>query len=239
MANKTNTEMTVSKIREVAGFNPAEKMINIISLQGEPQKYLEVKWRIEWFLRYCDEYAIDGCIREEKYAYIEAANTFVATSEILMDGKVVATATASKPYIPGTGSPTILQEIFTAATGRALKNLGFGNTSCGVEEAEDIPCDAGIPTIDMRENPLFANILPKEPASSATPTKETEKANNAKPLTLEEAKAVVLEIGSHKGKSMGELFATKPEMIEFYANKFENAKYDIYKRAAQVILGDK
>lgn len=59
-------------------------------------------------------------------------------------------------------------------------------------------------------------------------------------MTLEEAKAVVLEIGSMKGKSFGEVMALKPSMVEFYAGeKFDEKKkpdYRKYKKAAQLLL---
>lgn len=56
-------------------------------------------------------------------------------------------------------------------------------------------------------------------------------------MTLEEARAVVLEIGSMKGKTFGEMMAIKPSYVEFYAgDKFNNPEYPHYKKAAQILL---
>lgn len=56
-------------------------------------------------------------------------------------------------------------------------------------------------------------------------------------MSLDEAKAVVLPIGEHKGRSMGEVLTIKPELIDFYASqKFNSNKYPYLKEAAQVIL---
>lgn len=66
-------------------------------------------------------------------------------------------------------------------------------------------------------------------------------AQNANPeggrMSLDEAKAVILPIGEHKGHSMGEVLAIKPGLIDFYASqKFNSSKYPYLKEAAQVIL---
>ena len=56
-------------------------------------------------------------------------------------------------------------------------------------------------------------------------------------MSLDEAKAVILPIGEHKGHSMGEVLAIKPGLIDFYASqKFNSSKYPYLKEAAQVIL---
>lgn len=56
-------------------------------------------------------------------------------------------------------------------------------------------------------------------------------------MSLDEAKAVILPIGEHKGHTMGEVLAIKPGLIDFYASqKFNSGKYPYLKEAAQVIL---
>lgn len=62
-------------------------------------------------------------------------------------------------------------------------------------------------------------------------------------MTLEEARSVVLEIGSMKGKTFGEVMALKPSMVEFYAgekfNSEKNSQHRKYKKAAQLLLATK
>lgn len=71
--------------------------------------------------------------------------------------------------------------------------------------------------------------------------KAEQSAQNANPeggrMSLDEAKAVILPIGEHKGHTMGEVLAIKPGLIDFYASqKFNSGKYPYLKEAAQVIL---
>lgn len=71
--------------------------------------------------------------------------------------------------------------------------------------------------------------------------KAEQSAQNANPeggrMSLDEAKAVILPIGEHKGHTMGEVLAIKPGLIDFYASqKFNSSKYPYLKEAAQVIL---
>ena len=40
---------------ECKGFEPKEKLTQIVGMNGELQSYLEVKYRIEWFNQYCAE----------------------------------------------------------------------------------------------------------------------------------------------------------------------------------------
>lgn len=73
--------------------------------------------------------------------------------------------------------------------------------------------------------------------------KADQNAQNTNPeggrMSLDEAKAVILPIGEHKGHSMGEVLAIKPGLIDFYASqKFNSSKYPYLKEAAQVILGN-
>ena len=49
---------------ECKGFEPKEKLTQIVGMNGELQSYLEVKYRIEWFNQYCAENDIKGVIDE-------------------------------------------------------------------------------------------------------------------------------------------------------------------------------
>ena len=84
----------------------------------------------------------------------------------------------------------------------------------------------------------FADPLDYSPREEP---KAEQSAQNANPeggrMSLDEAKAVILPIGEHKGHTMGEVLAIKPGLIDFYASqKFNSGKYPYLKEAAQVIL---
>lgn len=56
-------------------------------------------------------------------------------------------------------------------------------------------------------------------------------------MTDEDARQVVVPIGHSKGMTLGEVLATSPSLIEFYAGpKFNSEKYPYLKTAAQALL---
>ena len=81
---------------ECKGFEPKEKLTQIVGMNGELQSYLEVKYRIEWFNQYCAENDIKGVIDESDIKYLEQVKMFVATCKIYMDDKLVATGIGGK-----------------------------------------------------------------------------------------------------------------------------------------------
>lgn len=64
-----------------------------------------------------------------------------------------------------------------------------------------------------------------------------QQAPSAPAITLEEARALVVPIGTEKGKSLGELLVMNRSLVEFYAgDKFKNSKYPKLKAAARRLL---
>ena len=88
------------------------------------------------------------------------------------------------------------------------------------------------PREDLKNN---GGVAPRnasdEPQSAESPAEHG--------MTLEKAQTLILPIGEHRGKSMGELFAINPGLVAFYAGeKFRNDKYSDLKVAAQVIMAN-
>ena len=121
---------------ECKGFEPKEKLTQIVGMNGELQSYLEVKYRIEWFNQYCAENDIKGVIDESDIKYLEQVKMFVATRKIYMDDKLVATGIGGK-MVDGdiTSMNMIIQSAATIAKGRALANCGFGTAMCANNES--------------------------------------------------------------------------------------------------------
>lgn len=217
---------------ECKGFEPKEKLTQIVGMNGELQSYLEVKYRIEWFNQYCAENDIKGVIDESDIKYLEQVKMFVATCKIYMDDKLVATGIGGK-MVDGdiTSMNMIIQSAATIAKGRALANCGFGTAMCANNESGEnhdiLPCDAGI-TINTDNNPLINNSAvtktnEEKQKISKTESKPQSKAKAEKtvnvPKNLTEAQALILSIGKYKGKSLGEVAAIDKQYIDFMANK--------------------
>lgn len=90
---------------------------------------------------------------------------------------------------------------------------------------------------EFADYPSDDNPLDYSPRGEENHEPSSQKVSEEESMSLAEAKAVILPIGEHKGRSMGEVLAIKPELIEFYAGqKFNSSKYPYLKEAARIIL---
>lgn len=102
----------------------------------------------------------------------------------------------------------------------------FGDIALGDIPSSDNPLDYSIPE---SQEPTGAASQPEQAADSQPVTAEA--------MSLAEAMATILPMGEHKGRTMGEVFATNPDLIHYYASdKYRSTKHGILKIAAQVIL---
>lgn len=244
MSEKKDNAIIVN-VRECKGFNPQEHLIRIESLSsGKEELYLEVKFRVLWFLKYCDENNIFGYIDETDIIYIPEAKIFQATATVYMDGKIVAKGIAGKPFSfdDSNSSKTVIQDIATAAKGRALANAGFGTAMCAYEDSEDVPCESGIKVIS---NPL----IPQQNNTQVTTTQktgaDTEKSVNSEfspkkniPSTIEEARMIKMSSGQHKGLTFGEIAAIDINFLRWIAENYNVPSHPEYPAAAKIILSN-
>lgn len=99
---------------------------------------------------------------------------------------------------------------------------------------------ADSPVKPLPDNPMA--FMPEQkdstvPSGTDEPDEESSTSGTGIPATVEEARAVVLEIGRYKGKTFGEVSVLSPQTISFYAgNDFQNDKHPEYKAAAQLLL---
>lgn len=100
--------------------------------------------------------------------------------------------------------------------------------------SEDNPLDFSLSspeTIPPVPDTTPSNPVPSDPVQPEPPTQV---------MSLSDAQQVVMPIGTMKGHTMGEILATKPSMIDFYAgSKFNSDKYPYLREAAQIILAHK
>lgn len=97
----------------------------------------------------------------------------------------------------------------------------------GYEPMENNPMvfeDAAATSIQNEVTPVE-----REPDAEETPAPEK------KTMTLAEAKAVIVTFGKYAGKSFGEMETLDKSSVDFYAEKFNNPKYPLYKEAATII----
>lgn len=228
----------VRSLNYVEGFDP-RKFMRLIQEEGQINKYyLDVAYRKLWFrLKYPD-----GKIETKMLKLTE--QTAVIGAWIYVDHKdpenaFIANGIAQRNVSddPQFGMHYVeLAE--TAAVGRALSNAGFGSQFVDMEgDIDPMLTEAPI------EQNVFQNA--KEVITQSTAAPEAVKPAITKEMPVEEiyplldqaaAASVVIQMGCHKGKTLGQVALERPGALEWYVNTYNGP--DNLLRAASKYLMD-
>ena len=88
---------------------------------------------------------------------------------------------------------------------------------------------------DEEITPETAPVPSEVEETSASQAPDVEEPKNIEEMTLEEARKVMIPFGQKKGQFMGEVFATDPNAVRWYAEKYSGDN-ELVRKAAQVIL---
>ena len=228
------------------------------------EKYLPVMWRKTWFRLVFPNGKIDTRFEynPQLQAIITTATVYKDSDD---DSKNFLAKDGGIKFIRRGEfiNETCVQEAITIAVGRALGSAGFGSQFCGLDDGDTtIPVEAGVPWIEQdifqdasEEGHIFGNTdsaptnqvenMPKEnkepvkskPVNNPKVTKPiaNSSVNNSVIKTVEDAKKYKISSGKHANKFLGELFATEPKTVEWYAQKY-SGKDENLKVAAKLIV---
>lgn len=172
---------------KVNGFDPKDFCLDISKNNDGSNLYLEAKWKIYWFKRYCQDNRINGLIDSGDYQLINPLAgdmryaMWVVTCTIRMNGEVISRASAGCPYLyDGAFDPYAVQTAGTRAVSKALTNAGFdipsgsNPDSDGAGERETIMQNNGLnelpqyvtpaPTAQSMGTPPVATVTEPAPA---------------------------------------------------------------------------
>ena len=152
-------------VRKCENYDPNPFMSLYEYPEGSRTKYLEVRYRVDWFLHWCQENGKEAMFDESEYAIHPELGLVVATCAVYLDGELAAKSTAGREYtdderFPEKSVGNAIQTAFTFAKGRALANLGFGTINgLKAENGEIAPPDAGNKIVDdIDDDNPFADI---------------------------------------------------------------------------------
>lgn len=230
----------VAALNHVDGFDPKRYMRTTSTEEGQGL-YLDVKYRKLWFRL---KYPL-GKIKK----IFHALNAEIAICEARVylnkddpEDQYVGSGTAQRFFKAGDKfGESYVESAETAAVGRALAEAGFGSqfSDCDVTEPADAtladaPVAAPAPAAAPAANPApsapaarraaapaaQAPAAPLPPAKSApTPGMTFEQAYAA--MTLDKAKAVVIDCGCYRGQTLGQLALTKPGSLHWYVDSYK------------------
>lgn len=240
----------IPAINEVEGFSPADFTRQLPSEDGKTSLYLDVKYRLLWFrlcnpngkidpeiVHVDDKSAVvvcklylDRCDPADQYVAKSCAQRFASaekygdryleTAETAAMGRVLAAAGYGTQFCGAT-------DMFGADVCDAPLDLSMAEDSC--EESSigtsrvlhetmsgggDASAAAASPGSAPTSEP---KAIPQKPTDIKNPESLDDYLNS---MTLDEAKAVVIDVGYHKGKTLGVLAMQKPGDLEWYVKNY-------------------
>lgn len=129
--------MNKNALRHVSTYDPAADLSDVLYYSedgkpGEPEKFLETKFRLLWFQHYLYERSLTGYIDDGVISYVAAAKCLIAKATVYINGNIVGRSCAGMFYSPAVAAqdPNAAQALETQAMGRALANAGFSTAEC-------------------------------------------------------------------------------------------------------------
>ena len=247
----------VAALNHVEGFDPRQYMRATSTEEGQGL-YLDVKYRKLWF-RLAHPLGKIKKIFHALNAEVAICEARVYLSKDDPEEQYVGSGTAQRFFKAGDKfCESYVESAETAAVGRALAEAGFGSqfSDCDVSEPEDAtladapvaaaplpgprPAPAASPapapaTPPARRAPVPGPTAATPPVQepALTPGMSFEQAYAA--MTLDKAKAVVIDCGCYRGQTLGQLALTKPGSLHWYVDSYKGNN-NLLRAAAKYLL---
>ena len=241
----------IPAINCVEGFNPADYVRVNTEQDGSVDAYLDAKYRILWFRLHHPEGKLDPEI-----IHLDDQSACVCC-RVYADKADPPENFIGKAYSHRFRSGDLFGERFlevaeTIAKGRALADAGYGTQFCfsgdtNTSEIADSPIK--LPPEDSSEQPVVhagttqekPTVQPVSPAAvKGEPTAarhETHKTleDLLKTMSVEEAKAVRVDVGRYAGRTLGEIALISPGDLGWYVRNYAGKNLEL-KAGATVLL---
>lgn len=247
----------VAALNHVEGFDPRQYMRATSTEEGQGL-YLDVKYRKLWF-RLAHPLGKIKKIFHALNAEVAICEARVYLNKDDPEEQYVGSGTAQRFFKEGDKfGESYVESAETAAVGRALAEAGFGSqfSDCDVTEPADAtladapvaaaplpgprPAPAASPAPAPAAPPARRAPVPG-PAAATPPVQEPaltpgmsfEQAYAA--MTLDKAKAVVIDCGCYRGQTLGQLALTKPGSLHWYVDSYKGNN-NLLRAAAKYLL---
>ncbi|MCL2392921.1 MAG: hypothetical protein FWC66_10025 [Oscillospiraceae bacterium] len=232
----------LAKMNQVEGFNPLDFARTIISTDGQPSLYLDVKHRVAWFRLKYPLGKISKTITQldEKMAIVEC--------RIYKE----ASDSADAYFANGFGQRYLetenaygsryLEWAETAAIGRALSAAGF-NIATGSEiDDEAGQVDSGVPIADNAKvsvsNPLNKQQKNEHPVNAPLSSYKQDSPVDEilRVMPLDKAKQIVVPFnGKNQGKTLAQVAIDDPSTLGWIVSNYSGPNNEL-RAAAKLLL---
>lgn len=250
-----STGRKIPAINSVDGFNPADFVRVNPADDGSTDVYLDAKYRVLWFRLHHPDGKLDTEIvhLDDKSACV-CCRVYVSKSD--PPEQYIGKAYSHRFYSQELFGERFLEVAETVAKGRALADAGYGTQFCfsgdtNTEEIADAPIK--LPPEDDSELPLASSGPERSassfqaltPAMNAGKTAVPDAAKKTEPpktlqeiidtMSLEEAKAVKVDVGRYAGRTLGEIAVIQPGDLGWYVRNYAGKNLAL-KAGATVLL---
>lgn len=249
----------VAALNHVEGFDPKQYMRATSTEEGQGL-YLDVKYRKLWF-RLAHPLGKIKKIFHALNAEVAICEARVYLNKDDPEEQYVGSGTAQRFFKAGDKfGESYVESAETAAVGRALAEAGFGSqfSDCDVSEPADATlADAPVaaaPAPGVGPTPAAAPApAPTAPTARRSPAPAPAPAAATPPvqepalapgmsfeqayaaMTLDKAKAVMVDCGCYRGQTLGQLALTKPGSLHWYVDSYKGNN-NLLRAAAKYLL---
>jgi len=241
----------IPAINSVDGFNPADFVRVSETENGCRDVYLDAKYRVLWFRLHHPEGKLDPEIvhLDEKSACV-CCRVYASRND--PPEQFIGKAYSHRFYSQEPFGERYLEVAETVAKGRALADAGYGTQFCfsgdtNTEEIADSPVK--LPPEDAGELPYAApnigdgtrSVARPKPVQTGGPVQElrSEAPKTLQELietmSIEEAKAVRVDVGRYAGRTLGEIAMIQPGDLGWYVRNYAGRNLAL-KAGAAVLL---
>lgn len=242
----------VAALNHVEGFDPKQYMRTTSTEEGQGL-YLDVKYRKLWF-RLAHPLGKIKKIFHALNAEVAICEARVYLNKDDPEEQYVGSGTAQRFFKAGDKfGESYVESAETAAVGRALAEAGFGSqfSDCDVSEPADstladAPVAAAVTSPAASPAPA-APMARRSPAPAPAPAAATPPANEPAlspgmsfeqayaAMTMDKAKAVMIDCGCYRGQTLGQLALSKPGSLHWYVDSYKGNN-NLLRAAAKYLL---
>ena len=249
-----NSGKMIPALNSVEGFNPSDFVRMNTGEDGSNDAYLDAKYRVLWFRLHHPEGKLDPEIihLDDKSACICCR---VYANKADPPEQFIGKAYSHRFLTDDPFGGRYLEVAETVAKGRALADAGYGTQFCfsgdtNTDEIADSPIHLPPedvneqPVVQVNSTPVISPVQTAEPAASVpAQSKQSQKSPEApktleellKTMSIEEAKAVKVDVGRYAGCTLGELAMTHPGDLAWYVKNYAGRNIAL-KAGATVLL---
>lgn len=241
----------IPAINSVDGFNPADFVRPSTNEDGSSDVYLDAKYRILWFRLHHPQGKLDPeIIHLDDHSACVCCRVYADRSD--PPEQYIGKAYSHRFLSQDAFGDRFLEVAETIAKSRALADAGYGTQFCFSGDTGTVgfadspvklpPMDAPVQStmvvpatvqLPIQTEPKAIPVPQNDASAKPAPVKTLQELIDT--MTLDEAKAVKIDVGRYAGRTLGEIAVSQPGDIAWYVRNYSGRNLAL-KAGATVLL---